>query len=112
MQPTYVRWLRDIVRLQGGSYGFIVSVVAIITLIGTLSKSLNAIMVTTTLTLRKHHQSVRLPAQLRLAPEVKQVHIRAVGLERIITPVGHLWDSFFLAGPRASDDFMAERVRD
>jgi antitoxin VapB len=31
-------------------------------------------------------------------------------VDRIISPVGHTWDEFFLNGPRASDDFMAERA--
>jgi antitoxin VapB len=29
---------------------------------------------------------------------------------RIISPVGHTWDEFFMNGPQASDDFMAERA--
>jgi antitoxin VapB len=31
-------------------------------------------------------------------------------VERIISPVGHTWDEFFLNGPRATDDFMVERA--
>jgi antitoxin VapB len=31
-------------------------------------------------------------------------------VDRIISPVGHTWDEFFLNGPKASDDFMAERA--
>jgi antitoxin VapB len=31
-------------------------------------------------------------------------------VDRIISPVGHTWDEFFLNGPRASDDFMVERA--
>ena len=38
------------------------------------------------------------------------MQVRARGLDRIISPVGHTWDEFFLNGPRASDDFMAERA--
>lgn len=55
-------------------------------------------------------QAVRLPAELRLPENVKKVDVRAVGNERIISPVGQKWDSFFLNGPVVSDDFMVERA--
>jgi antitoxin VapB len=55
-------------------------------------------------------QAVRLPADLRFPPDVKQVEVRARGLERVIAPVGHTWDEFFLHGLRPSEDFMAERA--
>jgi len=55
-------------------------------------------------------QAVRLPADLRFPPDVKQVEVRARGLERVIAPVGHTWDEFFLRGLRPSEDFMAERA--
>ncbi len=55
-------------------------------------------------------QAVRLPAELRLPENVKKVDVRAVGHERIISPIGQKWDSFFLNGPVVSDDFMAERA--
>ncbi len=55
-------------------------------------------------------QAVRLPAELRLPENVKKVDVRAVGNERIISPVGQKWDSFFLNGPVVSDDFMLERA--
>ena len=55
-------------------------------------------------------QAVRLPAELRLPEGVKRVVVRARGADRIISPVGHTWDEFFLHGPRASEDFMAERA--
>ena len=55
-------------------------------------------------------QAVRLPAELRLPEGVKKVRVRARGLDRIISPVGHSWDEFFLNGPVASEDFMAERA--
>jgi antitoxin VapB len=54
-------------------------------------------------------QAVRLPADVRLPDGVKKVEVRARGLDRIISPVGHTWDEFFLRGPQASADFMAER---
>lgn len=55
-------------------------------------------------------QAVRLPADVRLPEGVKKVHVRARGVDRIISPVGQTWDEFFLSGPQASDDFLAERA--
>jgi antitoxin VapB len=55
-------------------------------------------------------QAVRLPADVRLPEGVKKVQVRARGVDRIISPVGRTWDEFFLNGPQASDDFMAERA--
>ncbi|MFN4104061.1 MAG: hypothetical protein ACK4GB_07210 [Tepidimonas sp.] len=37
------------------------------------------------------------------------MNVRANGLERIIAPVGHTWDSFFLDGLPVSEDFLADR---
>lgn len=54
-------------------------------------------------------QAVRLPADLRLPENVKKVNVRAKGNERIISPAGQNWDSFFLDGPYVSEDFMSER---
>lgn len=55
-------------------------------------------------------QAVRLPAELRLPDEVKRVEVRAVGKERILSPVGHAWDSFFLNPVSvATEDFMQTR---
>ena len=55
-------------------------------------------------------QAVRLPAEMRLPEGVKKVQVRARGVDRIISPVGHTWDEFFLNGPQASEDFMSERA--
>jgi len=55
-------------------------------------------------------QAVRLPLDVRLPEGVHKVEIRAKGQERIITPLGQSWDSFFLDGPRVSDDFLSERA--
>lgn len=55
-------------------------------------------------------QAVRLPADVRLPDSVKKVQVRARGMDRIISPVGHTWDEFFLNGPAVSDDFMVERA--
>jgi len=55
-------------------------------------------------------QAVRMPVDVRLPEGVRKVEIRVRGQERIITPVGQSWDSFFLNGPRVSDDFLPERA--
>lgn len=54
-------------------------------------------------------QAVRMPADLRLPDGVKRVQVRALGSDRIISPVDQTWDSFFIRGPEVSVDFMAER---
>jgi len=55
-------------------------------------------------------QAVRLPADVRLPDSVKKVQVRARGVDRIVSPVGHTWDEFFMNGPQPSEDFMAERA--
>jgi len=48
---------------------------------------------------------------VRLPEGVRKVDIRVKGEERIIAPLRHTWDSFFLGGPTVSDDFFSERAR-
>ena len=55
-------------------------------------------------------QAVRLPVDVRLPEGIQKVDIRARGNERIITPIGQTWDSFFLGGPKVSEDFLPERA--
>ena len=56
-------------------------------------------------------QAVRLPVETRFDKDIKKVVVRVVGRSRIITPVDHAWDTFFLAENNgASDDFMDERA--
>lgn len=55
-------------------------------------------------------QAVRLPVDVRLPEGIHKVQIRVRGNERIITPLGQTWDSFFHDGPRVSDDFLVERA--
>jgi antitoxin VapB len=55
-------------------------------------------------------QAVRLPADVRLPEDVKQVTVRARGKERIIAPLQSSWDSFFMADLIATDDFMEARA--
>ena len=64
----------------------------------------------TKLFLSNRSQAVRIPADLRLPDSVKEVEVRACGQERIISPVGRSWDSFFQQGPAVSDDFLIERA--
>jgi antitoxin VapB len=56
-------------------------------------------------------QAVRLPKAVAFPEGVHQVEITVVGTSRIITPVGRRWDDLFAGGPRASQDFMRERVQ-
>ena len=53
-------------------------------------------------------QAVRLPKPVALPASVRHVEITNLGRSRLVSPVGHSWDTFF-DGPRCSDDFMAER---
>ena len=55
-------------------------------------------------------QAVRLPLDVRLPEGVQKVDIRVKGKERIISPIGQTWDSFFLDGPTVGDDFLSERA--
>jgi antitoxin VapB len=40
-------------------------------------------------------QSVRLPSVYRFSSQTEKVFVRMVGVERIISPVENIWDSFF-----------------
>ncbi len=53
-------------------------------------------------------QAVRLPADTRFSDEVKKVNVRIVGKDRVLSPVGSTWDSFFLSKEFVTDDFMEE----
>lgn len=55
-------------------------------------------------------QAVRLPADSRFPDSVKKVTVRVVGMDRVLSPVEHTWDSFFLAQEGVSDDFLPERA--
>jgi len=54
-------------------------------------------------------QAVRLPAEVRFPENVRHVHVRTMGKDRILSPVNDAWDSFFLSEERPSEDFMEER---
>ncbi len=55
-------------------------------------------------------QAVRLPLDVRLPEGIHKVEVRVKGNERILSPLGQTWDSFFLDGPRVSEDFLPERA--
>ena len=55
-------------------------------------------------------QAVRLPVETRFPDGVKKVNLRVVGLDRILSPVGNTWDSFFLSKERVTHDFITERA--
>ncbi len=59
--------------------------------------------------LNNQTQMVKIPPKVRFDKNIKKVAIRKVGNERIISPVNHTWDSFFLSDERVDDDFLAER---
>ena len=67
-------------------------------------------MAISTVFINNRTQAVRLPAEVRLPEGVKRVSVRAIGNERIIAPVENTWDSFFMNGQQASDDFLPERA--
>lgn len=67
-------------------------------------------MATGTVFTTNRTQAVRLPAEMRLPDGVKRVTVRARGAERVISPEHSSWDSFFLGGPQATEDFLAERA--
>ncbi len=55
-------------------------------------------------------QAVRLPKAVSLPESIKEVEIIAIGNERLITPAGCSWDSWF-DGPSVSHDFMVKRAQ-
>ena len=55
-------------------------------------------------------QAVRLPGEARFPEGVTRVQVRVRGRDRILSPAGHAWDSFFLDAERPGEDFMPERA--
>ena len=67
-------------------------------------------MPTTTVVFKSNKtQAVRLPKDVAFPEGVREVEIVKVGNSRVISPVGHRWDTFFARGTRLSDDFLTER---
>ncbi len=64
--------------------------------------------VITTIIIENGNQVIPLTGDACYSETVKKVSVRLRGNERIITPIGHTWDHFFLNGPAVSDDFMEE----
>lgn len=55
-------------------------------------------------------QAVRLPVEARFPDNVKKVHVRVVGTDRVLSPVEKTWDTFFQDQEGVTDDFMNERA--
>ncbi len=57
-------------------------------------------------------QAVRLPKDSKFPDGIKKVNVRKLGVDRILSPIDKIWDSFFLSDDNVSDDFMSEREVD
>ena len=64
--------------------------------------------VITTIIIENGNQVITLTGDACYSETVKKVSVRVRGNDRIITPIGHTWDHFFLNGPAVSDDFMED----
>ena len=64
--------------------------------------------VITAIIIENGNQVIPLTGNACYSETVKKVSVRLRGNERIITPIGHTWDHFFLNGPAVSDDFMED----
>jgi antitoxin VapB len=54
-------------------------------------------------------QAVLMPADMRFPDGVKNVTVRKIGKDLILSPVENTWDSFFHSNESVTDDFMEER---
>lgn len=50
----------------------------------------------TTVFMNNRTQAVRLPSIYRFSETTQKVFVRQVGVERVISPVEQVWDSFFV----------------
>ena len=66
-------------------------------------------MASSTVFTSNRSQAVRLPKAVAFPDDVHQVDILKIGRSRVIVPQGRRWDDLFQNGPRASEEFMAER---
>ena len=66
-------------------------------------------MTSSTVFTSNRSQAVRLPKAVAFPEDVHQVDILKVGRSRVIVPQGKRWDDLFAHGPRASNDYLAER---
>jgi len=62
------------------------------------------------ISVNKQVQAVSLPASVQFPEQIKKVTVCVVGQDRILSPVGSEWDSFFLSDDKVSNDFMMERA--
>ena len=54
-------------------------------------------------------QTVTLPDEVSFPDNVKEVIVRIVGSDIVLSPVDRTWDTFFLSEEHVTDDFMTER---
>jgi antitoxin VapB len=66
-------------------------------------------MTSSTVFTSNRSQAVRLPKAVAFPENVHHVDILKIGRSRVIVPQGKRWDDLFLSGPRANNDFLAER---
>ena len=66
-------------------------------------------MTSSTVFTSNRSQAVRLPKAVAFPNDVHKVDILKIGRSRVIVPQGRRWDDLFVSGPRASEDFLAER---
>jgi antitoxin VapB len=66
-------------------------------------------MTSSTVFTSNRSQAVRLPKAVAFPAGVQKVDILKIGRSRLIVPQGKRWDDLFQNGPRATDDFLAER---
>jgi len=57
-----------------------------------------------------HSQVVLLPAETHFPRGVRQVSVRVVGPDLVLSPVDRTWDTFFSEGPASADDRLPERA--
>ncbi len=65
-------------------------------------------IVSTTIITENGNQVIPLTGDACYSEAVKKISVSVRGNERIIAPIGHTWDHFFLNGPEVSGDFMEE----
>ena len=77
-----------------------------------MKKNTGVISACQKIVLRKNDgtQTVTLPDEARFPDGVKEVLVRVVGPERVLSPVDRAWDTFFLSEERVTDDLMTGRA--
>lgn len=68
-------------------------------------------MTRTTVFRNNRTQAVRLPKDVALPDDVREVDVVAVGEARVITPAGHGIDFWFGNGATVTADFLDERAQ-